>query len=176
MKNTKLLLILGITLGLVAPIQAGEIKAEWKEPKEFRDLRAADGFDKRFHKKFIEDFDKFFAKVQSELPEDVKVEFKFTDVDLAGRIDFGSSFDRVRLVEHQYWPRMEFEVVMYKGNNKVYQDTVSVKDMAFMDRAPAIQYRSFGYEKRMLKEWIDSELTDKLAQYEKSQNDVMENG
>lgn len=175
MNYTKVLLLAGIMLGLAAPTQAGEIKAEWKDPKEYRDLRSADGFDKRFRKEFIADFDRFFAKLQQDLPEDVKVELTITDVDLAGRIDYGTGFDRIRLVEHQYWPRIEFDVVMYKGKNKVYQDTVALKDMAFMDRSPALKYRSYKYEKRMVEKWIDSELTEKIAQYEKRQNDVMNN-
>lgn len=175
MKNMLLMALVTMTASLSVNVMAGEATVKWQNPDDYRDIHPANEHKKHFRERLFSNLEEYISKLAKDLPEDISLELTFTDVNLAGDVQYSFDLTReVREVSKIHWPAMTFDVVVKKGNDKIISETVELKDMGFMSRGGVISSsRAYKYEKRMLKEWFRQDLTEMLAKYEGRQDDVM---
>jgi len=169
-------LMLPLFLLLPSLVNAGQINVTWHEPDKYADIEGADESQKRFQSKTFKQFEKYFAKVAKTLPDDVTVNLKVTDLNLAGDVRYNFALHReIRLVTHVYWPMIEFDYDVKVGDKDVQSGTKSLKDMAFMDRSSAFRssQRPLSYETRMISSWFKRDVTTMLDHWHKDQIAVM---
>ena len=157
-------------------VNAGQIKVTWHEPEKYRDVAGADERNKRFQKKTFSQFEKYFSKMAQKLPEEVTIQLKVTDLDLAGDVRYNFALHReIRLVSHIYWPMMEFDYEINSGSHHVASGTAKLKDMAFMDRGNVFRgsHRPLSYETHMLSTWFKKDVQTMLHQWQKHHTAVM---
>jgi hypothetical protein len=133
---------------------------EFIEPKNFTDIRPSNQSRAHFTKQVLTQFSEYFDEIAQKLPDGQVLDVKVTDIDLAGdtrsaRFSFSSMLDEVRVVEHIFFPRLEFEYELKDSEGLILQaQAVSIKDMNFLNRNVISHNRNrFPYEKRLLDEW-----------------------
>lgn len=175
MKNALVITLIAAIASFSNHTFAGEAKVDWQNPDDFRDIKPANEHKKHFRERLFSNFEKYITKLAKDLPEDIRVEMTFTDVNLAGDVKYDFDMTReIREVSNLHWPQLNFDVVVKKGQDKIISESVELKDMGFMNRGGVISTtRAYKYEKRMLKEWFRNDLSEKLAQYKDRQDDVM---
>ena len=145
-------------------VQAAEVEVKWSNPDKYRDIDAAQGHRKHFRERLFKSLEKHFAKVASSLPEQQKLMLDFTDIDLAGDVDF-SGTKRVRIIKELYSPRLEFSYQLLDADKSVIKTAeVSLKDMGFlMSSGLRYQSKSFGYEKEMFDDWFKKTFANEIV-------------
>lgn len=133
---------------------------EFIEPEKFTDIRPSNQSRAHFTKQVLTQFSEYFDEIAQKLPDGQVLDVKVTDIDLAGdtrspRFSLSSMLSEVRVVEHIFFPRLEFEYEVKDKNGEVLQaQAVSIKDMNFMNRNLISHNRNrFPYEKRLLDDW-----------------------
>jgi len=153
-----------------AALAKAEVEIEWKEPKNYRDIRPANGTKAGFQKRIFKQLEEHIHKLAQDLPDGQKLSLVVTDVDLAGQVWPGhfvgiDTASDVRLIKRIDIPRMTFSYKLTDGNGAVVQEgEAKIKDMAFQDRS----HRSFSndslrYEKTMLRHWFQDTFPNMLA-------------
>lgn len=177
MKINNLLSLIAIMLVFPNSVHANDSKVTFKNPDEFRDIRSADQSKRKFQKSLLNKLSSYVEKLSKDLPDGYSVHIAFTDIDLAGRVDYQFDMSReLRVIRHQDTPKLEFEVQLLKNGQAVSKSNVELKDIAFMDKPVFIGIRNdtLRYEKRMLKEWFESDLISLIETWNKQQNNVMQ--
>ena len=139
--------------------------AEFDNPKKFKDIRSADENRTKFQHRLNEKLNKFVGNLSKELPDGYRLKLVFTDIDLAGRVEY--LFDaskELRVIRDIDIPRLDFKAQVTANGELVYEQDVKLKDMAFMSRHVSLGARhdTLRYEKRMLKAWFEDELKPEL--------------
>ena len=153
-------------------VAAANVKVEWKNPKEFTDVRPSNESRKRYRERVFRQFDEYFVELAERLPDGQTLEVVVTDVDLAGRVwpasfvGLGMSGSDVRLVKRADIPRMTFSYKLLDSENNVLKssDEVKLKDMGFQDRTiPYFKNEPLRYEKNMIRLWFRDEFPQEVA-------------
>lgn len=150
---------------LTSVASAAEVEIDWQNPKEYRDVKAANGSDSRFRKQTFNKLEAYLRELAEALPEDQTLLVQVTDLDLAGQVwpasfvGLGHSASDVRLIKSIYLPRMTFSYQLQGADGQLLGSSeVKLKDMSFLDRANRFfRNDSLKYEKNMLKNWFDRE-------------------
>ena len=177
MKINNLLSLIAMMLVFPNSVYANDSKVTFQNPDEFRDIRSTDQSKNRSQKALLNKLSSYIEKLSKDLPDGYSVHIVFTDIDLAGSVDYNFYMSReIRVIRHQDTPKLEFEVQLLKNGQAVSKSNVELKDIAFMDKPVFLGLRSdtLRYEKRMLKEWFESDLTTMIQNWNKQQNNVMQ--
>lgn len=154
-----------VSFSSVANEKADKSAVSFDTPKKFRDIRASDESQKRFTSRLQKKLYDYVQRLSKDLPEGHSLNIVFTDIDLAGRVEYNFTMSReIRVVKHHDWPRLNFKAELLKGGNVIKSESVELKDLAFMDRS-FVGYSSgdtLRYEKRMLKDWFRKELLNSI--------------
>lgn len=159
-------LLLGSTLCLVmAAAQAAEVKVEWQDVSKFSDVRPSNENRVEFQQRLVKEFDEIFVNLAKRLPENYSLMIKVKDIDLAGDVRpfFHSSLHDIRVMREIYWPRMslDYELKDAQGQSLV-KDSVSLSDMAYLNRINFAHNSEFKYEEQMLRDWLLKLQRDKV--------------
>lgn len=173
---TNATMFLAIYLLTIGQVWAGNVKVIWHEPTKFSDVKGAEESDKRFQKRVFKQMEKHIIKLATPLAEHITIELKVTDFNLAGDVRYNFNMNReIRLVKSMYWPKISFDYKVLNKTDLIDSGSVVLKDMAFMQRGGLLRNSSdsFKYEKRLLTEWFDKTLQQKIDNYQKQQSAIM---
>lgn len=148
--------------------QFDRISVEWVEPKSFRDVKDGTFSSAKFRKNVFSQLEKHLNKLANDLPEGQSIRFKFTDVDLAGRVEpasfigFSRSLDDIRVMRNIDIPRIKFEYELLNGKGEVIRaEEVNLKNMNYLNEAGMTsRHKPYKYEKRMLSKWFSKNIID----------------
>lgn len=149
------LLSLAVVITQVTAAQAAQVEVKWSNPDKYSDVDGGEEHRQHFKDRTFKAFEKHFAKMAELLPEQQKLVFDVTNIDLAGDVNFGG-MKRIRIVKDIFFPRMEFSYQLINADNSVVKSgDVSLKDMGFMMHN-SLRYRNqtLGYEKEMFDDWF----------------------
>ena len=149
------LLSLVVVLISAATAQAAQVEVKWTNPDKYSDIDAGQEHRQRFKDRTFKAFEEHFAKMAEALPEQQKLVFDITNLDLAGDVNFGGT-KRIRIIKDIFFPRIEFSYQLLNADNTVVKSAeVSLKDMGFLMHS-SFRYRneSLSYEKDMLNDWF----------------------
>ncbi|ASP48313.1 DUF3016 domain-containing protein [Cognaticolwellia beringensis] len=158
------LLSLAIVISQNTAVQAAQVEVKWTNPDKYTDVDAGEEHRQHFKDRTFKAFEKHFAKLAELLPENQKLIFDITNVDLAGDVNFGG-VKRIRIVKDLFFPRMEFSYQLLNADNSVIKsEEVSLKDMGFMMHS-GLRYRNqtLGYEKEMLDDWFKKTFENEMV-------------
>lgn len=163
MKNTTLS-ILAASLIVLQPATtfAANIQVEWTQPSNYTDIKAGQEQRDRFQARTFKSFEKHLQKLASTLPQDQKLTFNFTNIDLAGDVNLGN-LQRIRVIKETYFPRLSFSYQYLDSNNSVIKtEQVSLKNPRFLVNS-RFKYRNkfLSYEKDMLDNWFKDTFVSK---------------
>lgn len=149
------LLSVGIALTQSQIVQAAQVEVQWSNPDKYTDIDPGQEHRQRFKDRTFKEFEKHFAKLAESLPENQKLLFDITNVDLAGDVNFGS-MQRIRIVKSIFFPRMEFSYQLLNADNTVIKsEAVALKDMGFLNHTRLKYNHQFlSYEKELLDDWF----------------------
>ena len=152
------------------------VEIEWKEYEEYSDIRPSNESRKRFAENTFKKIEKYMVRLMKTMPEDQKLSLVVTDLDLAGRVQFGGtpifirgSFARfgngtsdIRIIDRIDHPRMEFSYTLTDSNGQVVRSgEENLRDLGFQDRVLSVPRGDrLRYEKQMLREWFYKEFRD----------------
>lgn len=143
---------------------AASSEVTWTNPNNYRDIQPSNESRKHYRERIFKNFEKHFAKLAENLPEQQTLKLDVTDVDLAGDTLAGG-IERLRIIKEIYSPRMKFSYqLLDKNDNIIKSADVALKDMSFMTGSN-LKYRqkSLGYEKKMLDDWFFETFSDNLT-------------
>jgi len=156
------LLVFNVNAGLKPKDIHPGVTVVWHNPADFKDVEVADGIQKRYLAKVLDNFEKYFHK---ELPKYLnpgqKIKLTIFDLDLAGDVRPMLIQGRdVRLVTSVYPPMMDVEYTISDGQGNVIRTVRKrLRDLAFdMGSGTAFSGQALQYEKVMLKRWFKKEL------------------
>ncbi|MDK1290717.1 DUF3016 domain-containing protein [Pseudoalteromonas umbrosa] len=148
-------------VALLMPMMAsaGEAKVTWLDFKEYRDVFPAKETRGGYHKRIAKQFDAHLNKLASDMPEGYTLAMTFEDIDLAGDVRF--NMNDIRIIKPIYFPRLKisYSVTDKSGNVMVEAKSKVLKDMSFMDRIKFGRDTEFYYDKRLLSDWFEDEVT-----------------
>ncbi|TPH15089.1 DUF3016 domain-containing protein [Litorilituus lipolyticus] len=162
-KTTLLTIFISVAISMPSAWAASS-EVEWKDYKSYRDIHEGNENRSRFRERTFKQLEDHFAELASQLPKEQVLKIIVTDVDLAGDTMAGG-INRMRIVKHNYPPRMNFSYQLLDANGKELKaDTVKVRDMNFMSSSN-LKYRNkaLGYEKKMLDDWFAETFQAELA-------------
>lgn len=149
--------------------ESERVAVTWVNPKEYTDVKPANGIRSRFRNRTLETLHEYMDDLASDLPEGQKLKFNVTDLDLAGRVWPGTfvGFDtssEVRLIKRIEIPRMDFSYELIDSDGTVLKSgKQELKDMGFMDSVAAQRRNDpLKYEKNMLRDWFKKEFKQEL--------------
>jgi len=149
------LLSLAVVITQTTLAQAAQVEVKWSNPDKYSDVDAGEEHRQHFKDRTFKAFEKHFAKMAELLPEQQKLVFDITNIDLAGDVNFGG-MKRIRIVKDIFFPRMEFSYQLLNADNSVIKNgEVALKDMSFLMHS-GLRYRNqtLGYEKEMFDDWF----------------------
>lgn len=149
------LLSFAVVVTQTTAAQGAQVEVKWSNPDKYSDVDGGEEHRQHFKDRTFKAFEKHFAKMAELLPEQQKLVFDVTNIDLAGDVNFGG-VKRIRIVKDIFFPRMEFSYQLLNADNSVVKSgEVSLKDMGFMMNS-SLRYRNqtLGYEKEMFDDWF----------------------
>lgn len=190
MKRSIKQLLSGVALTLLVStgvLAQAQVEIEWVEPEEFTDVRPSNESKKRFRERTLKNLERYITKLSKDLPENQILKLTVTDLDLAGRVQFGSSavintrfgFARlgngkagdIRIIDTIDFPRMDFSYSLTQNDGQVILSGEEVlKDLSFQHRvAGKIRNSdSLRYEKEMLRAWFNRTFESAKVDHQKS--------
>ena len=182
MKTQSLVAVLMLSLLLAAPLAArpakvtdpdaprslpvsGPVSVSWSDPSGFTELRYSRNRWEAERGNWVVQLAEYLRKgVAKALPAGERVEFNITDIKRAGDYEpwHGSNMQDVRVVRDIYPPRITFTYTRYAADGQVIdQGDRKLVDMGFLFAGGnAFNSDPLRHEKRMLDDWIRSELKD----------------
>ena len=161
---------------LISAPSFSKVEIEWKEYKEYSDIRPSNDSRERFAKNTFKRIEKYMVRLMKDLPEDQTLSLVVTDLDLAGRVQFGgtpislrpgfarfdSATNDIRVIDRADFPAMEFSYELTDASGNVIRSgNADLKDLGFQDRIVAVPRSDrLRYEKQMLREWFYKEFRD----------------
>ncbi|MBU2882625.1 DUF3016 domain-containing protein [Psychrosphaera sp. B3R10] len=173
-----LLIIFFLTLPTAAYFDenAKNVNVTWHQPAKYTDVRGTNESKARFQKRVFNQLEKHIVKLAASLPKDIQLDMTITDVNLAGDVQFNFSMNReIRIVKSIYWPKIAFDFKITQSDKLLDQGSVVIKDMSFMHRGGLLRSSadSFKYDKRLLTNWFNNELQQKVTNFGKINSAVM---
>ena len=154
-----------ITFGANAALKPADmnpaVTVVWDNPDDYRDVDVADGIQKRYQARVLDNFEKYFHKVLPKyLQENQKIKVIIYDVDLAGDVRPMIIQGRdVRLVTSIYPPMMDLEYVITDSDGNVVKTMRKrLHDIGFNVGGSGFSGQALRYEKVMIKRWLRKEL------------------
>ncbi len=141
------------------------VEITWEDPKSYTDMRPSNESRVRFRKRVMRDLGEYIEELAEALPAGQHLSINVTNVDLAGMVwpTFGTGTD-LRVIREVDIPRMTFSYALSANEQVIKSAEVSLKDMAFMNRATTMRTNDvLRYEKIMLKRWFDEEFSDSIV-------------
>lgn len=154
-------LLIFVCIFATSNVQAATVEVEWQDPDSYLDIRHGNSHKTKFRNNLFAQLEQHLIKLTTELPQELTLKIKVTNLNLAGDVRYNFSMSQdIRIVQHMYWPSIEFKYSLLNNEQVVKSETVKLKDMAFMDRGGSfrLSHDSYYYEKRMLTEWFDNDL------------------
>ena len=145
-----------LTFALPA-MAGGKAEVEFDKPENFTDI----GWSERDRQETLGSLTDWFNKLATRLPDGQVLQVQVTDIDLAGQV-LPFTAQNLRLATGRAdWPRINLRYTLVDGSRTVKAGEASLFDLSYLQRrVPAtLQRDSFGYEKRMLKEWFEQTFT-----------------
>ena len=147
------------------------ISVEWIEPKSFTDVRQANFSSAKFRKHVFNQLEKHLSKLAKDLPKGQVINFKITDLDMAGSVEpasiigLSSSMEDVRVMRNIDIPRIKFEYELVDASGAVIKSAeVKLKDMNYLnDIRFSSRNKPYEHEKRMLSKWFSKNIIDAQA-------------
>ena len=146
-------------------VSLANIQVVWQAPATYKDVKAANSHNARFRERTFSQIEQHLKTLAADLPNNLTLSFVFTNVDLAGDVQYlFSTGQEIRIVKSQYWPKMRFSVTVFDDGKPIAKQDVELTDMMFMDRSmPRFKRNdSLRYEKRMLSQWFAEDLTAQI--------------
>lgn len=185
MKRVIKQLLSGVALSLLVSTGAlakAQVEIEWVEPEEFTDVRPSNESKNRFRERTLKNIERYMAKLSEDLPEDQILKMTVTDLDLAGRVQFGAGavintragFARlgngtagdIRIIDTIDFPSMDFSYSLTQNDGQVIlSGEEELKDLSFQHRVGG-KIRSsdtLRYEKEMLRAWFKQTFDDHIV-------------
>lgn len=156
MKKFNFLVLLGLVSLQISSAHASDVKVEWTEPNDFRDIRTTNAGQKRFQNRVLTELsEQFQESARQYLPDNQTLYLTITDVDLAGRIDYGFS-PELRVIRTIDFPQINFNYEIKDENGLVVSSGEEIiKDLGFESSVLRFRYRdSFPYEKKLIARWF----------------------
>merc|ERR1711916_359702 len=138
-------------------VQTSNVEITWEDPKSYTDVRPSNESRVRFRNRVMRELGEYFEELAESLSEGQQLSINVTNVDLAGHVwpTFGGGAVDIRIIRDLDIPRMTFSYSLSENNEVIKTADVSLKDMAFMNRATNIRHNdALRYEKVMLKRWF----------------------
>lgn len=145
---------------------AGTAEVTWHEPENYRDIRASNEIESRFHARVFSEFEKHFNLLAAKLPEQHTLKITVTDVDLAGEVlpqsyhAYHGGFQALRVIKSMDFPRMEFSYVVENELGEVIaagEERLRGRDLPGQGRTSrraSSQHELLDYERAMLDRWF----------------------
>jgi hypothetical protein len=165
---TKRLSAIAITLLAAMPLaHAATVELTWGDPVKFRDIRTAEGNQKRYQQEVMDELASQFKSQAEKLPADQILKINIKDLDLAGDLEyFHSGFPfGLRVVRNVDFPGMKLSYELRDSKNQVLKAGDSdVSDLGFRDGIQLpYQTGSYYYEKKMIKQWYQREFSRSVS-------------
>ena len=168
MKNILMGMVLAGLAGLGWADEMSPVKLQWKNPEQFRDVKAANESQKRYQQRVFDTLERFLQKKTAVLlAGGQSLELTVHDLDLAGDVlpMVGPHHQDIRVIRDLYPPRVDIEFTLYDKQGKVLaQHRDKLKNLGFLTGMSTYRERqTLGYDKALLQEWIDDILAPALA-------------
>jgi hypothetical protein len=138
------------------------ISVSFIEPEKFTDARRAEL--EPTSTGILGELQKFIAVTGArDVPENMKLNIRITDIDLAGDFELfrGPQADRVRITKGLYPPRIALEFELLDSAGKVIKTGKrDLTDIDYQSRGVYPQNDYLRYEKNLLREWLRDEFRD----------------
>lgn len=162
-----------VMMGLSAPVwSAANVEVKWEDPDSYTDVKPANESRSGFQKRTFNALEDYFVELAESLPDGQKWSVTVTNLDLAGQVwpssfvGFGNSAGTdIRLIKEIDIPRMAFSYTLTDASGATIKSAdVDIKDMGFMDGIARKRHRDgLAYEKEMIREWFNEEMTDVIV-------------
>ncbi len=144
-----------IALGIAALPAAAATTVSFTKPAEYADI----GFYKQESATAMNVLEQHFKTLGDQyLAPNQNLKVEVLDVDLAGRIDYGSRrfYDKRVLRGMADWPRMKFHYVLEADGKVVADSEADIADMGYLNRLGSHYTNNvtYPYEMRMLEDWF----------------------
>ncbi|MDX2369123.1 MAG: DUF3016 domain-containing protein [Colwellia sp.] len=154
-KLTITLLAMFTVISLLPVVYAATSEVTWTDHEKYRDIHPGSEGRKHFRERTFKNFEKHFAELAVNLPENQVLNINVTDVDLAGDTH-SAGINQLRIIKDIYYPRMNFSYELVNADGSIITSgEIVLKDMNFM-MGSNLKYRnkSLGYEKKLLDDWF----------------------
>ena len=165
-------ILIGAVLACAATLswadEMSPVKLQWKNPDQYRDVRAANESQKRYQQRVFDTLERFLQEKTAVLLADGQsLELTVHDLDLAGDVTpmVGPQHQDIRVIRDLYPPRIDIEFKLYDQQGKVVaQHRDKVKNLGYLSGVSTYRSRqTLGYDKALLQEWVDDILIPALA-------------
>lgn len=150
------------------PAWSADVQVVWQEPAKYADINPGEEEKDKFEATLFVEFNKIFAGLAQNLPDGDHWEVTITDLDLAGEVRQPTQAGGrlIRSVKATDRPAITFTYKLTDAQGQlVKQDTVDLKDPAFMSRSPkliGLRDKPFPYEEYMIKRWFEEQQNQKV--------------
>ncbi len=161
--------------GLSVPAwSAADVEVTWEDPDSYTDVKPANESRSGFQKRTFKALEDYFVELAESLPDGQTWSVTVTNLDLAGQVwpssfvGFGSSAGTdIRLIKEIDIPRIAFHYTLTDASGGTVKSAeVNIKDMGFMDGLARKRHRdNLAYEKEMIREWFNEEMTDVIVKH-----------
>jgi hypothetical protein len=137
------------------------VSVEFIHPEKFTDLQDQRTADERVRNAYMDDLRRTIERrAASELGPDRKLAVTITDVDMAGDLEFGVARGRdIRLMRQSSPPRIDLSFRLTDANGNVLKSGERhLTDLGYIQPERPTTDASLFFEKRLLSEWLDTEL------------------
>lgn len=170
--KTKTLLAFGLCalLGTPALVRAAETPAPqvdvtFVSPENFTDFKTSSISTDRDVRYLSTEFTKHIKRIAREvLAPDMRLEVKFTDVNLAGEFEpqRGPQFNEVRIMKQIYPPRVQLEFKLLGPDGHVVSEgSRHLIDTNYLGNGSISDNDPLRHDKQMLTDWMHSEFAKK---------------
>jgi hypothetical protein len=142
------------------------VQIDWTKPDDFGESKtyAGTGLGRQDPDEWLGDLaDHLRYRAERILPQDEHLTVTFTNVQLAGTYEpwRGPRWDDVRVIKNIYPPRIDLKFTLTGANGAVVKEGErKLRDPAFMQRGILNETDPLRFEKRMLDDWLRTELAD----------------
>ena len=154
--------MVALLLGSVATVNAEKsasaqtVSIELVNPESFTDLEQTHNSLKNARANFARAItEELERRLRASFGEGARLSLKFTDVDLAGRIN-PARFSEVRVVKSVWPPRAEFTYKLTAPDgSEIASGEKSLVDLGYLGFAGSqSRHEAFRYEREMMKDWL----------------------
>lgn len=134
------------------------VSVHYRNPAHFTEAKRSFGLNANDADAYLKPLKAYIAQRAARiLASGQRLDVEVTDVDLVGEYEpwRGPDFNNVRIVKDIYPPRIDLDFTLYGADGKVLRSgSRSLRDLAFMARASAVDQDSLRYEKALIDRWL----------------------